>query len=165
MMNYMQSIMGTIMNRKILLRFGFIVVGISFLSNLIWENVQMPLYQGYTGFLPHFLICLKASFADVFIVLLIYFVFALIYKDWYWIRNIQWGSLLALFITGGSIALIIEYYALGTHKWSYTSSMPLVPLTHVGLLPVLQMSFLPFVTFYMSYKLLLGYINRYNIIH
>lgn len=35
--------------------------GGSFLLNLLWENLQAPLYVGYTSFAQHFWICFKAT--------------------------------------------------------------------------------------------------------
>lgn len=43
----------------------FSFFGGSFLFHLLWENLQAPLYKGYTSFAQHFGICLKATFGDM----------------------------------------------------------------------------------------------------
>ena len=127
------------------------IVGISFLLNLVWENAQAPLYNGYQNFWQHFWICLRATIGDVFIVLIIYSAIALLTKDKLWIQHLNSNTITVSALMGIGLALIIEGWALSTGRWSY-NGMPLIPLINVGVFPILQMAILPLLTFYISNK-------------
>lgn len=128
------------------------IAGISFLLNLVWENTQAPLYEGYQSFWQHFLICLKATLGDVFIVLVMYGALALFTKDRLWVQHMSATIMTATVLMGIGIAIIIESVALATGRWSY-NGMLLIPLLRVGILPVLQMAITPLLTFYTLSKL------------
>lgn len=127
---------------------------IGFLTNLVWENAQAFLYEGYTGFLAHFMICLVAAVVDALVILLLYFFIAIIYRDIYWIQRWNWKPILLLIVLSGMIAIVFEKWALSRNEWNYTNAMPVVPLLHVGLLPLLQLMVLPVLTFYITSKVL-----------
>jgi hypothetical protein len=55
-----------------------------------------------------------------------------------------------LSFTGGVIAVGFEKWALAVEQWFYTDDMPMVPLLHVGWLPLLQLMILPSLTCYIS---------------
>jgi hypothetical protein len=139
--------------KKVRLILYIIIIG--FLLNLIWENVQAPLYEGYEDFWAHFMMCFWASLVDVAVILLLYGLFAIWYKDFYWINYMNWKIVVVLIIIGGAIAVGFEQWAFEGQKWSYTDNMPIVPFTKVGLSPLLQMMLLPLLTFWLSYKLVI----------
>ncbi|WP_017732270.1 hypothetical protein [Nafulsella turpanensis] len=128
---------------------------IGFLLNLVWENVQAPLYKGYTNFWDHFMMCFWASLVDVAVILLLYGLLAIWYRDFYWIKHINWKIAVVLIIIGGTIAVGFEYWALENETWAYTDSMPVVPFTKVGLSPLLQMMLLPLLTIWLSHKMVI----------
>ena len=124
------------------------IAALAFFLNLIWENTQAPLYAGYTGFLQHFLACLRAVAGDVIITLLLFGAAALVTNN---ARRMRKGDIpTAAFIgaAGALVAIIIELHALQSGRWSYTDAMPLIPLLNVGLLPVLQLALLPLAAIY-----------------
>lgn len=127
-----------------------LIAGVSFLLNVAWENLQAPLYQGYSNFWQHFPICSVASLGDVLIILVLYFVLAVINRDMLWIKKISKGDVILIISLGALVAVGIEKWALATLRWQYASAMPLIPYAEVGLLPVLQMIVLPVVTYYIS---------------
>lgn len=129
------------------------IVGISFSLNLIWENLQAPLYQGYSNFWQHFLICFVASLGDVLIILFLYFVLAIIRKDIFWIKRIHKNDIVITIILGALVTVGMEKWALATLRWQYASAMPLIPYIEVGLLPVLQMIVLPLMIYYTSRRI------------
>jgi len=51
----------------------------------------------------------------------------------------------------GAVAAEIKYISIGT--WAYNTSMPLIPIAKVGLLPVLQFMLLPASIYYLSCKI------------
>lgn len=136
-----------------LIRTLLIIAGISFLLNAVWENAQAPLYQGYSNFWQHFPICSTASLGDVLIILILYFVLAAINRNIFWIANISRADIVIVIALGSLVGIGIEKWALAIGHWQYSSNMPLIPYVEVGLLPVLQMSLLPFLTYYISKRL------------
>jgi hypothetical protein len=58
-----------------------IIIIIAFVLNFVWEITQMPLYQGYAFDAKHIAFCGLASVADAIMVLLLYLVFATLYKQ------------------------------------------------------------------------------------
>lgn len=133
-----------------LIRTLLIIAGISLVLNLVWENLQAPLYQGYDSFWQHLPICSVASLGDVLIILVLYFVMAVVNKDIHWITKMSKSDVLILIVIGALVAVGIEKWALATERWQYGSAMPLIPYVEVGLLPVIQMSLLPLLAFYIS---------------
>lgn len=145
------------MDSRNLLQTFLAVVGISFLTNLAWENAQAPFYQGYTTFWQHFPICFQAALGDVPIVMMLYFLIAITKKDMLWIREIGRQEKAILIIAGALVAVLIEKWALGNGRWQYASAMLLIPFLNIGLWPVIQMMFLPLLTFYFTKKI---YVTR-----
>lgn len=133
---------------KLILR----IATIGFILNLVWENAQAPWYQGYSSFWQHFSVCFLGTLGDVVIVLLLFAAFAGVYRNWDWIRTLSWKTAVPLVLAGLAIGVIIELFALTTGRWTYTEAMPLVPGLRVGLWPVLQMTILPGLTFFISSK-------------
>lgn len=129
------------------------VSGISLLLNLVWENAQAPLYQGYSNFWQHLPICSIASLGDVLIILVLYFVMAIVNRDMFWITKINRADVAILIVIGALVAIGIEKWALATGRWQYDSAMPLIPYVEVGLLPVIQMTLLPLLTYYISKRI------------
>lgn len=131
-------------------RMFWCITMIGFLLNLIWENVQAPLYASYVSFWQHFFTCLWASVIDVLLILLFWALFASYYKNPYWIKSISWKDALILILLGGAVAVGLEQLALGEGYWLYTDDMPVVPYLATGLSPLLQMMLLPLLTFWLS---------------
>ena len=127
---------------------------IGFFLNLIWENVQAPLYEGYTNFWDHFMMCFWASLVDAAVILLLYSLFAIWYKDPFWIKYLNRKNGLLLMLAGAAVALGFEYWAFEYEVWAYTERMPVVGILEIGLSPLLQMMLLPLLTLILSYKML-----------
>jgi len=118
---------------------------ITFLLHVIWENAQAPLYAGYESFSQHFSMCFVGTIGDVVITLSILAFLWLIKKD-----VSRPADFLALAIIGFIVAVVIEQHALLTGKWSYALTMPIVPILKVGLAPILQMTVLLPLSFYLA---------------
>jgi len=129
------------------------VAGISFLFNIVWENLQALLYKGYSNFWQHFSICFNAALGDVAIILLLYLFLAVIHKSIFWVTKVSVVDVLLLIIAGAVIAIGIEKWALDTGRWQYASAMAIIPYIEVGLLPVIQMMLLPSFSFYLTKKI------------
>jgi len=133
-------------------RFVFITLLLAFILNFAWEIIQGPLYKGFTYSISHVVFCGLASLADAIMVILIYFVLAIIYKDPLWIKHINLQRTLILILIGGIGAILAEMRHLSLGNWSYASSMPVLPFVNAGLSPVLQFMFLPVLIFYLSFS-------------
>jgi hypothetical protein len=118
----------------------FRVAIVSFVLNLIWENLHSYLYAGYMGDKITQLVLLEASLIDALLVILISLPFIYIEK---W-RGKSW----LIIPFGIIISIIIELGALYLGRWSYNEYMPLIPLLRVGLTPTIQLGLLG----YISYK-------------
>lgn len=127
-----------------------IIAGTSLVLNLAWENLQAPLYQGYSNFWQHLSICSIASLGDVLIILILYFVLAIVNRDMLWISKMNRADVAGLIVLGALVAIGIEKWALDTERWQYTSAMPLIPYIEVGLLPVLQLAALPLLSYWLT---------------
>lgn len=125
-------------------------IGGSFFLHLLWENLQAPLYAGFTSFRDHFWICFKAAWGDLFFMALIYVALVAVHRDPYWIANRAAYShpstwIVALLI-GTVLAVGFELWAVYVdHRWQYAEAMPLIPTLQIGLIPVLQMLVIPLV--------------------
>ena len=141
-------------NKQTFKKFIFIMIVFAFLVNFAWELVQLPLYKNSSYNVDHIAFCALASLADVLMVLILYFGFALIFKDIFWIQDLQLKRVLLLVISGGAGAVLFEIRHLSLGSWVYDNSMPLIPVVKVGLVPVLQFMILPLLIYFLSYKLL-----------
>ena len=114
-------------------RFTFITLLLALILNFAWEIIQGPLYIGFTYSISHIAFCGLASVADAIMVLLIYFILAIIYKDPLWIKHINLQRALMLILIGGIGAILTEMRHLSLGNWSYTPAMPVMPFVTAGL--------------------------------
>ncbi len=120
---------------------------IALLLHVIWENAQAPLYAGYQSFLQHLPICSIGALGDVAITLLVFAFFWLLKKG----TPNTTTDFLVLAIVGFLVAVAIEQHALLAGKWSYAPSMPTI--LGIGLSPILQMTVLLPLSFYLTKKI------------
>ena len=139
--------------KRIFNRFVITTILWAFLFNVAWEILQIPLFKGGVYEWQHILFCVLASVADVIMVLLIYFGFALIYKNILWIKELNIKRILLLILTGGAGAVLAELWHLSIGTWSYADAMPMIPIVDVGLSPVLQFMILPMLIYRLSFKM------------
>ncbi|MEO7312721.1 MAG: hypothetical protein ABIX01_20220 [Chitinophagaceae bacterium] len=135
-------------------RFVLITTVLAFVLNIVWEFVQMPLYRDAAFDAQHIAFCLLASVADAIMVLLLYFVFAIIYKQPFWIKYLNILRAFMLVVIGGIGAILAEMRHLSQGNWAYDSSMPILPFVNVGLSPLLQFMLLPVIIYYVSFYFL-----------
>jgi hypothetical protein len=122
--------------------------GGSFLLHLLWENLQAPLYEGFTSFRQHFWICFKATWGDLLFMLTIYAALALVHRDPFWIADraayAHTATWVIALLIGIILAVSFELWAVHVAaRWQYAEAMPLLPVVQVGLTPILQMLLIP----------------------
>lgn len=127
---------------------------VAYILNLVWENLQKPLFIGFEVFWKSGITCYSAAFGDTLMIIGIYFLVAIIRRKYYWFSIRTKEEILLLIVFGFVMAVLVEKYALATHRWGYTPLMPIIPLLGVGLVPVLQMLILPFITLQITQKII-----------
>jgi hypothetical protein len=130
-------------DKRIFMRFVLLVFVFAFLLNSIWEILQAPLYRYFHFEIKHILICELAAIADAIMTLLLYYLFAFIYKNTFWPKNLSMGRIIAVISVGFLGSIISEVIYLKKGNWAYNEAMPIIPVVHVGLSPVLQFIILP----------------------
>lgn len=129
--------------------------GSSFLLHLLWENLQAPLYAGFTSFQQHFWICFKAAGGDLFFMFIIYAALVVVHRDLFWIADrstyTQPATWMITVAIGVLLAISFEYWAVFIdQRWHYAEAMPIIPFVRIGLMPVLQMIVIPMVALRIS---------------
>ncbi len=121
----------------------------AFLLNYPWEFLQIPLYALAPETLPWQVIkrCSIAAVGDAIIMLASYGMVAIGAGDRWWMSKPTMRQLLGFVAVGVFITVAIEYLASRSSgtiwAWRYSSAMPVLPLVHAGLSPVLQWIILP----------------------
>lgn len=127
-------------------RYSITLIVVAFLLHFVWENTQAPLYVGYQSFSQHFSICFVGTIGDVIITLFVLAFIWLLKKD----EPQTITDFLALAIVGLVVAVAIEQHALLIGKWNYASTMPIIPWIKIGLTPIIQMTILLPLSFYLA---------------
>lgn len=135
-------------------RFILAVAITAFILNFIWELAQGLLYQGFEYDWKHLSFCALASIADMFSVLILFFAFALVYREVYWIKNMSISRILMLITIGSIGAILTELWHTDRGDWYYSDTMPLLPFVDVGVSPVVQFMVLPLLIFLIGNKFL-----------
>ena len=130
-------------NQPVFMRLFWSITICSFILHFSWEMLQMPLYLNMSWDLKSTLFCTLASVADTIMVLLIYYGFALLYNNNWWMLRPTPYRLMVLVLTGGAGAVLAELRHINLGTWSYSTQMPVIPSLKVGLVPVLQFMLLP----------------------
>ncbi len=140
--------------KKVFNRYIFIVSILSFLLNFTWELIQLPLYKNSVYDIDHIAFCALATLADVIMVLLLYFGLVLIFKNPFWINQLNGQRITLVILLGGIGAVLSEMRHLKLASWAYAAAMPLLPVVKVGVTPVLQFMLLPLLIYLLSFYFL-----------
>ncbi len=129
-------------------------VAIGFILNFIWEISQAGLYephfQGTTDFI---IVHLRAALGDVVILLVIYLIASLVYKNNNWVVGNKTSPYVVSAFLGFIFAVAIEKYALLTGRWAYNELMPIIPIINIGITPVLQLTIIAPFSFFLAIKI------------
>lgn len=127
-------------------RIEFMLLIYAFLVNLVWEMLQMPLFAYPTAVTwgQASLECVQAAAGDALMLLASFWLVALLWRDRRWILQPSTGAL-GLFLVPG-LAMTVVFEALATDvwgRWTYADTMPVLPVTGTGVVPLLQWVLLP----------------------
>ncbi len=137
-------------NRGAFKKLTYLILAFSFLLNFAWEMLQMPLYEGMKLNIQTAMFCGIASIADVIMVMLLYYAFAVIYKDTFWAQHFTPPRVFMLVAVGALGAILAEMLHLANGSWKYSQRMPIIPIGNVGLSPFLQFIILPVLSYRIS---------------
>ncbi len=128
-----------------------LVALVSFALHLGWESLHVQLYTGYESWTGGVPVVLLAAIGDVLYTLGAFALVSGFKGSVEWISSATRRDYLMLVTLGFLIALFVEYKGIALDRWQYLPDMPLIPLLHVGLSPVVQMALLlPFTIFIVS---------------
>ncbi|MEW5745077.1 MAG: hypothetical protein AB1805_06545 [Nitrospirota bacterium] len=132
------------------------VFAFSYVFNFVWESLHAAfLYERHASFMAvkYVRMVVYVSAIDGALIVGIYFMVMLLWRDMLWICSMGGKHLSAVFIAGLAIAFLIEYrkvFLLGA--WSYTPLMP--TLFGIGLSPLLQLSVTGAAAFWLTRRML-----------
>jgi len=135
------------------------IIVISIVLNFVWEMVQMPLYENFSFSDKTTVFCLLASLGDAIMILIIYFIGSALFKSYSWFARINLRTIVYIAIAGLVLSVSGELIALNLNLWNYSSLMPKLFFTSIGLSPILQMIILPILTFMIA-GVLIRSVNR-----
>ena len=120
--------------------------------NWAWEMVQMPAFVEMAGrsWSQTATVCTAATLGDVVITLAIYAVGALAAGNIRWGMTGNWNVYATTILLGGVFAAAFEWFSLATDRWKYNEHMPIVPVLKVGLWPLLQLTLLVPLSFWIA---------------
>lgn len=124
----------------------------SFVLNWLWEMAQMPAYREMASrsWRETANLCMRATIGDVAITLLIYATGALAARTLNWGLRAAWNVYSAAALFGAMHGFWIERAAIASGGWTYMQTMPVVPMLKVGLWPLLQLTVLTPLAFWLA---------------
>jgi len=138
------------------------IIVTAFIMNFIWEMFQMPLYENFSFSGKTTIFCLLASIGDAIMILIIYFIGSALFKSYSWFLKFNFKTITYITTAGLILSVSGELIALNLNLWNYSSLMPKLFLTSIGLSPVLQMIILPTLTFIIT-GVLIKSVKKINI--
>lgn len=120
--------------------------------NYPWELAQAKFFNGMNSVNLAWAHCLGSALGDGVVTLMVYLFGGALYQSWAWSYQMSLRKYLTVAVIGFILGGIVEWVALNVlHRWSYTAAMPVIPVLHLGLLPLLQMVLLlPIIFFFAS---------------
>jgi len=105
-----------------------------------WEMLQVPAFTGMPAdWRAATMVCAQATVGDGVIVLALFGVGVLVFRDRRWFTPPRLGRYAAVVAVAMVVQVMVEWimvYRLG--RWGYAPWQPLLPLLGVGVLPVVQ---------------------------
>ena len=105
-----------------------------------WEMLQAPAFTGMPkDWLEATAVCGVATLGDGVIVLGLFGLGWLVFRDFTWFVPPRVGRFAAIVLAGVGVQVIVEWimvYGLG--RWGYAEGHPMLSVLGVGLLPILQ---------------------------
>lgn len=118
----------------------------AFLLHFAWEILQSGFFHGMEA-ARHgdaVRVCTQATFGDVGITLVAFWVMAWRGGGRHWPLRPRAGQIAGFTAAGLAVTIVLELLATQVwYRWSYSQALPIIPLLEVGLIPLMQWSVLP----------------------
>ena len=125
-----------------------------FMTAFIWEMLQMPFFEmGDMTYYRKTLGCALASVADAGIMVASYSIASVFARNHRWMYRANRSDVLIYLLTGLTITIGAEKIALAMRVgtgWRYSDVIPVIPLTGIGLVPVLMWIIIPLLTLWFA---------------
>jgi hypothetical protein len=126
-------------------RLTLLIALFAYVINLAWEYLHFPLY---VHAMPH----IYCAGIDALLVLALWSAGIALF-GWGWERRMCSHEMGVIASLGILLAWAIELRALYLGTWSYAPAMPVLPLLHVGMSPILQLAIVPIVCIWLSVRI------------
>ena len=124
----------------------FNVAIFAFFLNFVWEFWQIGWFADIASasHLDGVKICTAATFGDVGIALVAFWVTSISEKSRSWVRKPTKRNVMGFAFVGIVVTVLFEWLATGVlDRWAYAESMPTLPVLGTGLLPLMQWIVIP----------------------
>lgn len=127
----------------------------AYILSFVWEMLQMPFYKAFMQYtVQAWLFCGLASIFDALYIVILYWVGKRFTHNQDWIVHLNWKRILAIALLAVLTATISERVALALGLWQYSEKMAIVPLLQIGIIPPLQLTVLPIITFWLMNRVI-----------
>lgn len=123
----------------------YLLIVVSFLLNLLWENAHGVLYVTDMKWMENSAY-LPCSLGDVLLVLICYTAISFFLNDWNWGIEANAMQLIYLLLFSSLVAVVAEKIAIDMAWWQYKQEMPRIPFLKIGLSPWLQITITPVIS-------------------
>lgn len=126
--------------------YEFDLLLLAFPMHFTWEILQAPLFRSMqeVSHMEGIRTCLHATLGDMAIMLLAYWLTALVAKTRHWVARPSRSAIATWLLSGLATTIALEFYSTEvTHRWTYSASMWRLPLAGTGIAPVMQWILLP----------------------
>lgn len=106
----------------------------------VWEMLQAPAFTGMPeGWAAATRVCAEATLGDGVIVLGLFGLGALVFRDTRWFIPPRIGRYAAMVVVGIVVQVMLEWVMVyRLQRWNYGPRQPIVPLLGIGIFPILQ---------------------------
>ncbi len=135
------------------------LAGFGFLTNFLWEMLQVPWFMGMANSSHGSVVwlCIQATGGDVLILLASFWFSSIVFGHRRWLLEGKRKPAITLLVAALLVTIVMEWLATGPlERWTYADSMPVIPLLGVGLAPLLQWIILPPLIMWLSHRHMLG---------
>lgn len=131
--------------------FSFVVFG-------MWEWLQTPFFQDITDKINYIVwYRFHCTIGDIMILGVSMVIWSLAKKNNMWFFNPSKQDYLAVTVLGASYTAYSEILNVVIREsWAYSEYMPLIPGTHIGIIPIIQWITLPTLIIYICARFIRG---------
>lgn len=130
--------------KKYLITSFFIFIAWEFLQSSFYDNTGIPIFK-----IIYYRI--HCTIGDIMILTFCIFLWGVIKQKKEWNEKPNYADYLGITVLGLSYTIFSEVRNVFIVKsWAYSSSMPLIPIFNIGLIPIVQWIFLPALIIYLS---------------